>query len=521
MNNGDNAPRLTLPDGQTVHLAGRMRLGRAGHNDVVLDDAMASREHAEIEVTEDLVLLRDLGSGNGTFVNEVQLTERQPLSDGDRIRIGRTTLIFRQAKATVPETPEPLAAESATLLWETEEPLWLVRADGQRFALTHSLRLGRATDNDLVLEDRSASHHHARIDLEAGRATVADLESSNGTWVNGQRISAPHPLRHGDRLQLGDSLFTFQVAGRPLPAEAAGAAQVRGRALSLGLLLGSGGVMLVVGLIVVGALALGTLVLLSRGETTPTPTLTATPAAVLAATPAPPSLTPTPTAPPTPSAAELRQRALRAAVIVFTPIEGKGDEFSTGSGSLLSPAGHILTNFHVVGDVDSGEYYNQSALAFVGLNWEDPEGMPDTFYRAEIVQGDRNLDLALLHIVATEEGDDLPPDLEFPTVAVGDSDTVSVGEELVVIGFPGLGGATITLTRGAVSGFLADGAERPRGWIKTDAEINPGNSGGMAINDQGELIGVPTIVVSGREVTGKIGVIRPINLAYPLMDQIR
>jgi putative serine protease PepD len=132
--------------------------------------------------------------------------------------------------------------------------------------------------------------------------------------------------------------------------------------------------------------------------------------------------------------------------------------------------------------------------------------------------------------VATEEGDDLPPDLEFPTLPMGDSDTVSIGDELVVIGFPGLpapgtqaqvGGATVTLTRGTVSGFLEDEAGRLRGWIKTDAEINPGNSGGMAINERGELIGIPTIVVSGREVTGKIGVIRPINLARPLIDRVR
>jgi pSer/pThr/pTyr-binding forkhead associated (FHA) protein len=54
--------------------------------------------------------------------------------------------------------------------------------------VTHSLRLGRASDNDLVLDDRSVSHYHARIDLVAGRASAVDLKSSNGTWVNGQRI---------------------------------------------------------------------------------------------------------------------------------------------------------------------------------------------------------------------------------------------------------------------------------------------------------------------------------------------
>jgi len=248
----------------------------------------------------------------------------------------------------------------------------------------------------------------------------------------------------------------------------------------------------------------------SRGGATPTPRAEATPVSELA----------TPTTP-SQSAAESRQRALRAAVIVFTPVEGEQDRYSTGSGSLLTSAGYILTNYHVIGDVDKGEYYNQEGRAFIGLNWDDPEGTPNTFYRAEIAEADQDLDLALLRVIATEEGDDLPADLEFPTLPVGDSDTVTIGDELVAIGFPGLGGETVTLTRGTVSGFLTDEAGRSRGWIKTDAEINPGNSGGMAINDRGELIGVPTIVVSGEKVTGKIGVIRPINLARMIIDQAR
>jgi putative serine protease PepD len=407
------------------------------------------------------------------------------------------------------------------MMWQTKQPLWLVRADGQRYAVTHSLRLGRAADNDLVLKDRSVSGHHARIDLAAGRATLADLGSSNGTWVNGQRLAAPHPLQHGDRLQLGDNLFTFQVEGRPLPAIAAGPAPAQRRALGLGLLLGGGGAILIVGLLVVGALVVAGLLLLGRDEPTPAPnptqasarpSATATPSALPA---------PTLTSVPSPSAAELRRQALRAAVIVYTPIEGSEDQFSTGSGSLLTPDGHILTNFHVIGDVDSGGYYNQRGLVFVGLNWEDPEGTPDTFYVVKIVQADHNLDLAILRVAATEDGDELPPGLEFPTLPIGDADTVSIGDELVVIGFPGLGGETITLTRGTVSGFLEDDSGQPRSWIKTDAEINPGNSGGMAINERGELIGVPTIVVSGIDVTGKIGVIRPINMAYPLIDRVR
>jgi putative serine protease PepD len=512
MNNAGDAPQLTMPDGHMVSLVGRMRLGRGSHTDILLEDSAASREHAEIEVTAGGVVLNDLGSSNGTFVNEVKLAGPRLLHDGDSIRIGRSTLTFHQphmAQAATTEIPLP-AAEGATVMWETQEPLCLVRADGQRFAVTHSLRLGRDPDCELVLDDRSASHQHARIDLVAGQASVIDLKSSNGTWVNGRRISGPHPLKHGDHLQVGDTLFTFQIEGHPLPAEQAETALAGRQSLNLGLLLGGGGLLLVLGFLFVVVLGLGAIILSSRGGATPTPRAEATPIAELA-TPATPSQ----------SAAELRQRALRAAVIVFTPVEGEQDKYSTGSGSLLTSAGYILTNFHVIGNVDKGEYYNQEGRAFIGLNWDDPGDAPNTFYQAEIAEADQDLDLALLHVIATKDGDDLPPDLDFPTLPVGDSDTVAIGDELVAIGFPGLGGETVTLTRGTVSGFLTDEAGRSRGWIKTDAEINPGNSGGMAINDRGELIGVPTIVVSGAKVTGKIGVIRPINLARALIDQAR
>ena len=88
-------------------------------------------------------------------------------------------------------------------------------------------------------------------------------------------------------------------------------------------------------------------------------------------------------------------------------------------------------------------------------------------------------------------------------------------------GYPGLGGDTPTFTRGTVSGFLVDEVlGLDRGWIKTDAEINRGNSGGMAINDRGELIGIPTLVFSDQEVSGKLGEVRPIHHAQKFLDQV-
>jgi putative serine protease PepD len=96
-----------------------------------------------------------------------------------------------------------------------------------------------------------------------------------------------------------------------------------------------------------------------------------------------------------------------------------------------------------------------------------------------------------------------------------------IGDPIAILGFPGLGGDTPTFTRGTVSGFLPDNSiHQDFGWIKTDAEVNRGNSGGMAINANGELIGVPTMAAVDTEVTGKISEIRPINLAKVVTDAI-
>lgn len=133
-----------------------------------------------------------------------------------------------------------------------------------------------------------------------------------------------------------------------------------------------------------------------------------------------------------------------------------------------------------------------------------------------MLQADYDLDLALLQIRTTDDGRALPADLGLTPIPIGDSDTVQLGDEVTIIGYPSLGGSTVTLTRGIVSGYLPD-----EGWIKTDAEINPGNSGGTAINRDGQLIGVPSAESRAISAPGKIGLVRPINLAQVLLRLAR
>lgn len=309
----------------------------------------------------------------------------------------------------------------------------------------------------------------------------------------------------------GPTLPPSPQASPPVPPAYAPPPAVKRGGPPLGLVLGCGGlvVLAVIFLCVVGIVGLG----LFGGEETPTPMvgqpLTAT------TVPGKVAITPTPTSPAVALPQPLRNALL--ATVFIVSVDNTGKPVSSGSGTILTPQGHILTNFHVIGDPETGRYDNNQGLVYVGINPPDLNRKPDILYLAKVVKGDKSLDLALLRIVATKDGGKLPANLGLTSILVGDSDKVQIGDEISVIGFPGLGEDTVTFTKGTVSGFLDD-PNSVGTWIKTDTEINPGNSGGAAINKAGELIGIPTQVRFDTRVTGKIGKIRPINFAKPLVQ---
>jgi ABC transport system ATP-binding/permease protein len=73
------------------------------------------------------------------------------------------------------------------------------------------LRLGREPDNDLVLPDSLTSRHHALLQRQGSTVQIVDLNSSNGTFVNGQRIPHPTPLKNGDILLIGDTRLAIRA----------------------------------------------------------------------------------------------------------------------------------------------------------------------------------------------------------------------------------------------------------------------------------------------------------------------
>lgn len=349
----------------------------------------------------------------------------------------------------------------------------------------HGLRIGRDPGNDLKLSDPQVSRQHALLWEERGRYYVRDENSTNGTFVNDERISGTWEIRLGDRLRLGSSVFTLRERH---------VAHVAAQSVRPVLF-----VMLSVAL--VAALLIASLWAL-RNRKEPLAQIIASPTMPLATEIIAPIWTPSPS------------RAEEATVVLKVPLEYEPGVFSVGSGSIVDPRGLILTNFHVIGDPDSGNLYNKDGQTYVGITTM-PDGQANWRYQAKPVVWDGELDLAILDIVSDMDGGAITGALSLPTVAIGNSDALLIGEPISILGYPDVGLDTLTVTKGTVAGFVLDDSGR-RLWIKTDAAISLGNSGGLAVNERGELVGVPSRLLSS---VGQLGYVRPISWGLPLIQR--
>ena len=243
-------------------------IGRGLDCDLVVSDSLASRRHAQLNLTDNTLTVCDLGSSNGTFVNGQRVTEPTAVPVGSQLRIGGTagpevTLrtmpagaaaraphtdprgatarsgamsqplpVRRTGRAAVPapvgaptntgmvfegyslpsgpieQRPAVSAAGGGTTVTGAA-PQVMADAGGGTGGPAGPITIGRGLENQIVLQDLLASRHHARLSPARGGYEVTDLDSRNGTYVNGRRISTAW-LGEGDLLAIGHSRFTVR-----------------------------------------------------------------------------------------------------------------------------------------------------------------------------------------------------------------------------------------------------------------------------------------------------------------------
>ena len=217
---------------------------------------------------------------------------------------------------------------------------------------------------------------------------------------------------------------------------------------------------------------------------------------------------------------EVGQRDMPAVVFLLAGDlkGGKLVPVSSGSGTILTADGSILTNHHVIYDKAQKRLHDFVAVGLLKAYDQSPELTCMAVPSHGLI--DKELDLAVVKCEQDLSGKPFRAQ-NWPTIPVGSSKELLPGvSEIFVIGYPGVGGPTINVTRGTVSGFLGKDGGSGRFWIKTDAAIAHGNSGGTAIDDEGNLVGIPTAVRPGQADLGeRVGLISPVELARELIDK--
>jgi len=202
------------------------------------------------------------------------------------------------------------------------------------------------------------------------------------------------------------------------------------------------------------------------------------------------------------------ERIQRATVFVMQTRNIGSDLIVTcvGSGTIVNRSGLILTNAHhtLTSDSCPGD------TLVIAFNIRDGEA-PIPKYRAEIVQADAGIDLALISITRQFDGRLVEPGaLALPFVELADSSTVRLDQTIRVVGYPGIGNDPVEVQAGTVSGFAAEPSGGEKSWIKTRAEIPGTMSGGGAYDQDGRLIGIPT--------TAPLGLLSDNTTCLPIQD---
>jgi putative serine protease PepD len=543
-----------------------LRIGRSIEADVVLAAGSVSRSHAELRPVEGGWVLVDSGSQYGTYIDGRRVTEHPvtgpvtvqcgPPAAGSSLRIIPDSVVSAALQAAPPAPPPAPAAPATPAAAPAPEPSapappagsgpgtgetpltggydetfilaaqpagppglgpartgpdLLVVAEGREFRFRHPahLTIGRRPESDVVISDPVCSRMHGQVTATPGGWSYLN-SSQEGTYLNGRRIEQ-HPFHESTKLRLGHPVAGPELSLVPILSAAEEerrfARKRRNRTLAR-----------------VGA-GLGALLLVAGTVT----------AAVLVSAGGDDGNDGGPDGGPgsADSMAVLTDAELDAAKAATVRLsvestDGSGAEISySGSGSIISSDGLILTNAHVAAPEAEGlaEQYAPDEekildpdYVLVALTQGD-DRPADPEYRARVVEADGDLDAAVIEIYADEDGNELQEDLDLPIMPVGDSGELRTGDDVTVLGFPGISqSGAVTITKGVISTFISSEEFGSRAEIDTDTRIAPGNSGGAAINNDAEIIGIPSAYFGDRGVPIVSGRIRPINLVTDLIE---
>ena len=308
--------------------------------------------------------------------------------------------------------------------------------------MTVIARYGRSDESPIRISDTSVSTRHASLDFVDGSWFIEDLKSTNGTFVNGTKISRCHVV-NGDVVHLGSFKARFENGKLIVPSVVVSSIRDESNQelisstntrLKRRIILG-----------VCASLVAPTVVLFVISQ----------------------------------FSSESATTTDASKATVFIEVSNSQDEKCwIGSGFLVGDGSLVATNAHVATPSSDASYAEKDCTRIRIGYTTDSQVAPSTFREAEILEISEADDLALLQVLNPLKG------MNGLKLAAGDT---KIGEALTVFGYPLVGGETITVSNGVVSGFDSSDGDN---FIKISAIINGGNSGGPVVGNDGKVLAV-------------------------------
>ena len=184
----------------------RYTIGSAADNHLVVADQTMSPLHARLLTQDNALYLKDNNSDQGCYVNEQRVTEKQILP-GDTIRLGSIEFEILDPRESISQ--QALSDDAIPPKWSlVADSSWL---SGQEYQIpAHTSTVGRGSQCDIVIPGTHLSRQHAQLTIKGNLLHVRDLASSNGTYINDERVTEGI-ARPGDRLRM--DVYSFRLIG--------------------------------------------------------------------------------------------------------------------------------------------------------------------------------------------------------------------------------------------------------------------------------------------------------------------
>lgn len=214
----------------------QINIGREEGNTIRLTERNVSRRHARLALKDGKIVIEDLQSYNGVWINGTRVESKCDVEPGDLLEIGDYHLSIqeevseaeRNARPSLPpeksfdESTPPLgiaaSASGEVLPFTAQKSKLLIlntQLGGQEFVLNKpEMSIGRTEDNDISIDHASVSRYHAKIKLQGDAFQLLDLGSANGIQVNGEEYGVCD-LRWGDMIELGQVRLRFSSIDEP------------------------------------------------------------------------------------------------------------------------------------------------------------------------------------------------------------------------------------------------------------------------------------------------------------------